>query len=480
MRSSGMGGSWPSSERRKPTGVRRRFFAHSISVARSASGRNLKGTGREEAIGLSTSAFEGRISPTRPGAKKWSCASAAAWKVRAGTPATPRRASRSRISFAALSVKVTARISWGLKAPVATWLAMRRVMVVVLPDPAPARMQTGPRVVPTARRCSGLRPAKITGRAYGSHRTAPSPPGTRGHEEIRLTLRAHPQEALMLRSLSALCAALLLALAAAGCGGDDNGGGEGSGDTGAQTGAGGGEPIKVGFLYIGPPGDAGWTFQHDEARKFVEEQLPNVETTFLDSVPEANSGPAIDQLVSQGNKLIFATSFGYGDTVIQKAQQYPDVLFEHATGFQRAENVSTYFVKHWEPSFLLGMIAGRMTKTNHLGYVGSFPIPEVIRDINSFTLGAQSVNPDVKVQVVFINTWFDPPKEKQAAKGLIDAGADVLFGIEDSPSVLEEAEANDTYAATWNSDMTRFGPSAFLSAVELDWGKHHVERVKAG
>jgi basic membrane protein A and related proteins len=285
----------------------------------------------------------------------------------------------------------------------------------------------------------------------------------------------------MLRSLSAVFAALLLALfAAAGCGGDDNAGGEGAG-TGAATGGetGGGEPIKVGFLYIGPPGDAGWTFQHDEGRKYVEEQLPNAETTFLDSVPEANSGPAIDQLVSQGNKVIFATSFGYGDTVIQKAKQYPDVLFEHATGFQRADNVSTYFVQHWEPSFLLGMIAGRMTKSNHLGYVGSFPIPEVIRDVNSFTLGAQSVNPDVKVQVVLISTWFDPPKEKQAAKSLIDAGADVLFGIEDSPSVLQEAAANNAYAATWNSDMSRFGPTAFLSAVELDWGKHYVDRVNA-
>jgi basic membrane protein A len=283
----------------------------------------------------------------------------------------------------------------------------------------------------------------------------------------------------MLRSFSAVFAALVLALfAAAGCGGSDNAGGGGTG-TSATSGTSGGEPIKVGFLYIGPPGDAGWTFQHDQARKYVEEQLPNAQTTFLDSVPEANSGPAIDQLVAAGNKVIFATSFGYGDTVIQKAQQYPDVRFEHATGFQRADNVSTYFVQHWEPSFLLGMIAGRMTKTNHLGYVGSFPIPEVIRDINSFTLGAQSVNPDVKVQVVLIATWFDPPKEKQAAKSLIDAGADVLFGIEDSPSVLEEAAANNVYAATWNSDMSRFGPSAFLSAVELDWGKHYVDRVKA-
>jgi basic membrane protein A and related proteins len=273
----------------------------------------------------------------------------------------------------------------------------------------------------------------------------------------------------MLRSLSAVSAALLVALVAASCGGDD-------GDAGGD----GGEAFKVGFMYIGPPGDAGWTFQHDEARKFVESELGDeVETTFLDSVPEANSAPAIDQLISQGNEMIFATSFGYGDTVIQKAQANPEVVFEHATGFQRADNVSTYFVQHWEPSYLLGIIAGRMTKSNRLGYVGSFPIPEVIRDVNSFTLGAQSVNPDVRVNMVFINTWFDPPKEKQAAKGLIDAGADVLFGIEDSPSVLQEAAANGVHAATWNSDMSRFGPDAFLSAVVLNWGEHYVERVRA-
>lgn len=286
----------------------------------------------------------------------------------------------------------------------------------------------------------------------------------------------------MPRSLAALFSALLLALSLAACGGDDDEGGDAAGGgTAADTGGGdgGGEPIKVGFMYIGPPGDAGWTFSHDEARKYVEENVDGVETTFLDSVPEANSGPAIDQLVAQGNKVIFATSFGYGDTVIQKAQQYPDVVFEHATGFQRAENVSTYFVQHWEPSYLLGMMAGRTTKSNTLGYVGTFPIPEVIRDANAFTMGARSVNPDAKVKIVFISTWFDPPKEKQAAKSLLDSGADVLFGISDSPSVLEEAEANGALAATWNSDMNRFGPKAYLSSVVLNWGDHYVERVEA-
>jgi basic membrane protein A len=283
------------------------------------------------------------------------------------------------------------------------------------------------------------------------------------------------------RSLVTLLAALLLTLGVVACGGDDDSdaAGEGAG-TGATEAESGGEPIKVGFIYIGPPGDHGWTFQHDEGRKYLEENVDGVETIAIDSVPEANAGPAIDQLVAQGAQMIFATSFGYGDTVLQKAQQYPDVLFEHATGLERAENVSTYFVNHWQPSYLLGVIAAHMTKSNRLGYVASFPIPEIVRDVNAYTLGAQSVNPDVTVDVVFINTWFDPPTEKQAARGLIDAGADVLFGISDSPSVLEEAaEHEGVYASTWNSDMTRFGPDAFLSAIVLNWGPYYAERVQA-
>jgi basic membrane lipoprotein Med (substrate-binding protein (PBP1-ABC) superfamily) len=266
----------------------------------------------------------------------------------------------------------------------------------------------------------------------------------------------------------------------AACGGDDE---EGAAPAPAEPTpaepAPSGEPFKVGFIYIGPPGDAGWTFQHDEARKFVQDTVPNVETSFLDSVPEANAGPGIDQLISEGNKLIFATSFGYGDVVIQKAQENPDVLFEHATGFQLSDNVSTYFVQHWEPSFLLGVIAGRMTQANRLGYVGSFPIPEVIRDVNSFTLGAQSVNPDITTQMLFINTWFDPPTEQQAARSLIDAGADILFGIEDSPAILQEAVEHDgVLAATWNSDMSRFGPEAYLSSVVLNWGPRYALRTQ--
>jgi basic membrane protein A len=279
----------------------------------------------------------------------------------------------------------------------------------------------------------------------------------------------------MKRSLVALLFALALVLAAAACGG-------GSSDQGASGSGGSGgskKTFKVGFLYIGPPGDAGWTYTHDQGRKYIEQKLPNVKTTALDSVPESNALPAINQLIAQGNKLIFATSFGYGDAVLQAAKQHPDVKFEHATGFQRAPNVSTYYVNHWQVSYLQGMIAGLMTKTNVLGYVGSFPIPEVIRDVNAYTLGARSVNPQVTVKTVLISAWFDPPKEKQAAKSLIDAGADMLFGIEDSPSVLEEAAAEGKHASTWNSNMNKFGPKAFLSANELDWGPHYVQRVKA-
>lgn len=237
--------------------------------------------------------------------------------------------------------------------------------------------------------------------------------------------------------------------------------------------------LKVGFVYVGPVGDAGWSFQHDQARKYLDRVVPNVETVKLESVPEANSGPAIDQLIAQGAKVIIATSFGYGPAVIQKAKAHPDVKFLHATGFQRAPNVSTFYVNHWQPSFLQGVIAGKLTKSNILGYVGSFPISEVVRDVNAYALGARSVNPKVKVKVVLINTWFDPPKEKQAARALIDAGADVLFGIEDSPSVLQEASTHrGVLASTWNSDMKRFGPNAFLSANVLNWGPFYVSQIR--
>jgi len=240
------------------------------------------------------------------------------------------------------------------------------------------------------------------------------------------------------------------------------------------------QTFKVGFIYVDPVGTTGWSYQMDVGRKYMQAHVPGVETTFLESVAEANVGAAIDQLVAQGVQMIFATSFGYGPGVVQKAKQYPNVLFEHATGYMRAENVSTYYTQHWQAAYLNGVIAGKMTHSNVLGYVASFPITEIIRDVNAYALGAQSVNPKAKVKVVITSTWYDPPKEKQAARSLIDAGADVLFGIEDSPAVLQEAAAHKgVFASTWNSNMVKFGPKAFLSAVVVNWGKYDTMRVKA-
>ncbi|HEX2110772.1 MAG TPA: BMP family ABC transporter substrate-binding protein [Gaiellaceae bacterium] len=269
---------------------------------------------------------------------------------------------------------------------------------------------------------------------------------------------------LSLPTLGALLAA---------CGGDE----EEAGETDRED-AGAERRMKVGFVYLGPPGDAGWTFQHDEGRKYLEEKLPNIETTAIENVPEANAGPALDQLIAQGNEVIFATSFGYGDAVLQRATQHPDVIFEHCSGYKRAENVATYYGVHWGAMYLIGLVAGRMTRSNRLGFVGSFPIPDVVVDANAFTLGARSVNPNATTRAVLINTWYDPPKETQAARSLIDAGADVLSGVEDSPAILEEAAKHENvYSATWNSDMSRFGPDAFLTAVVWNWGPYYVEQV---
>jgi basic membrane protein A and related proteins len=247
--------------------------------------------------------------------------------------------------------------------------------------------------------------------------------------------------------------------------------------------AGSGAPkktFKVGFIYVDPVGTTGWTYQMDLGRKYLEQHVPGVQTNFLENVAEANVGAAIDQLVGQGDQMTFATSFGYGPGVVKKAKQYPKVIFEHATGYMRAKNVGTYYTQHWQASYLNGMIAGKMTKSNILGYVGSFPIAEVIRDVNAYTLGAQSVNPKAKVKVVMTSTWYDPPKEKQAARALIDAGADAIFGIEDSPAILQEAATHQgVYASTWNSNMVSFGPKAFLSADVLNWGQFDAAQVKA-
>ena len=238
-------------------------------------------------------------------------------------------------------------------------------------------------------------------------------------------------------------------------------------------------PLKVGFVYVGPVGDAGWSFAHDNGRKHIEATFGDrIRTTFVEKVPEGpDAERVIRDLVAQGNTLIFATSFGFGDAMAKVAKDHPDVKFEHATGFRTAENLRVYEGRFYEDAYMAGVIAGRMTKSNVLGYVGSFPIPEVLRNLNAYTLGAQSVNPQVTTRVVWVNTWFDPPKESEAAQSLINAGADVLLQNTDSTAVLQTAEKNGKYAFGWDSDMSAFAPKAHLASCVLTWGPYYEKAV---
>ena len=234
-------------------------------------------------------------------------------------------------------------------------------------------------------------------------------------------------------------------------------------------------PLKAAFVYVGPVGDAGYTYAHDLGRKEAVAKLGDkVATTFVESVKEGpDSERVIRELATSGNKVIFATSFGFGDSMAKVAKDFPDVYFEHATGFKTSENMRVYEPRIHEVAYLAGIVAGRMTKTNTLGFVGSFPIPEVLRNINAFTLGAQSVNPKVKTKVVWVGSWFDPPKETEAAKTLINGKADVLLQNTDSTAVLQEAERSGKYAFGWDSDMSAFAPKAHLGSCMLLWGVYY-------
>jgi len=224
-------------------------------------------------------------------------------------------------------------------------------------------------------------------------------------------------------------------------------------------------PLKIAFAYVGPVGDGGWTYAHDNGRKAVEKEFGDkVVTSFTESVPEGpDAERVLRDMVGQGNKLIFGTTFGYMDYMLKVAADSKDVKFEHATGYKSAENMRAYDSRTYEGAYMAGVIAGGMTKTNTLGVVGSVPIPEVVRNINSFTLGAQSVNPKVRTKVVWVNKWFDPPKETEAAQSLMNGGADVLMQNTDSSAVLQTAEKAGKYAFGWDSDMTAYGPKAHLA-----------------
>ena len=238
---------------------------------------------------------------------------------------------------------------------------------------------------------------------------------------------------------------------------------------------------KVGFVYVGPIGDHGWTYQHHQGLKALEKEFGDkVKTTFVENVSEGpDAARVIQQLARGGNDIIFTTSFGFMNPTLKVAEQFPKVNFEHATGFKRAKNVSTYSARFYEGRHVIGLIAGKMTKTNTIGYIASFPIPEVVRGINAAYLAARSVNPEVKFKVVWVSTWFDPGKEADAANALIDQGADVLMQHTDSPAAMQIAEKKGIYAFGQASDMSKFGPNAQLTAITNNWAPYYVARVKA-
>lgn len=241
------------------------------------------------------------------------------------------------------------------------------------------------------------------------------------------------------------------------------------------------DPLKVAFVYVGPVDQAGWTYSHDQGRKYLEEKLGNkVKTTYVESVAEgADAERVITMLAKDGNKLIFTTSFGYMNPTLKVAKKFPDVKFEHASGYKRAKNVSTYFNRVYQGRYLTGILAGMMTESNLLGYVASFPIPEVVRGINAFTLGARSVNPKAEVKVVWVSSWYDPGKESDAAKTMIDMGVDVITQHTDSGGPISAAEKQDVLAIGYHSDMSVYGKKAHLTATEHNWGPHYVAKTLA-
>jgi simple sugar transport system substrate-binding protein len=285
----------------------------------------------------------------------------------------------------------------------------------------------------------------------------------------------------MLARLTALAAFTAATLAAAACSKRDPApaatGSQGSATAAAPTPAG---KLKVAFAYVGPVGDAGWTFAHDKARKAVEAAFPDrITTSFVENVPEAaDAERVIRDMVGQGAGLVFGTTFGYMEPMLKVAGDAKTVKFEHATGYKTAANLRTYDARTYEGAYMVGVIAGGMTKTNVLGVVASVPIPEVIRNIDAFTLGAQSVNPAATTRVVWVNKWFDPPKEGEGAQALLDGGADVLMQNTDSSAVLQTAEKAGKLGFGWDSDMHAFGPNAHLASAVVDWSPYYKKAVK--
>ncbi len=250
---------------------------------------------------------------------------------------------------------------------------------------------------------------------------------------------------------------------------------------GVSIGSANADPKKVGFIYIGPPGDHGWTYMHDVGRQYMESQLGDaVTSTYIENVPEnADAVRAIRKLAASGHDLIFTTSFNYMDQTLEVANEFPDVKFEHATGYKRAPNVSTYSARFYEGRTISGHIAGHLTKTNTIGYIASFPIPEVVRGINAFYLAASKVNPDIKIKIIWAFTWYDPGKEADAANTLINQGADILVQHTDTYAPCQAAEKAGILAFGQASNQEEFCPNAHLTAIEDIWGPYYAQRAKA-
>jgi basic membrane protein A len=241
------------------------------------------------------------------------------------------------------------------------------------------------------------------------------------------------------------------------------------------------EPLKVGFVYVSPIGQAGWTYQHDQARLALERTLgAGVRTSFVEGVPEgADAERVMRDLASQGHQLIFATSFGYLEPALRVAADFPQVKFEHAGGYKTAPNLNTYNARFYEGRWLAGWLAGRASQRGVAGYVAGFPVPEVVQGINAFTQGMRAANPKAVVRVLWLNTWFDPPKEREAALSLVYGGADVLTNHSGSPAVPQTAEEKGVKLIGYQSDMGRYAPKAQLAAVTADWSAYYVRQARA-
>jgi basic membrane protein A len=240
------------------------------------------------------------------------------------------------------------------------------------------------------------------------------------------------------------------------------------------------EPLKVGFLYLGPVGDFGWTYQHDIARKAAVEKFGDkIKTTYVENVAEGpDSEKVLNDLANSGHQLIFATSFGYMNYVLNSAKRHPKVFFEHATGYKRAANVATYNIRFYQARYVQGVIAGKLSKAGLAGYVASVPVPEVVQGLNAFLLGMQSVNPKARLKFILINSWYDPPKEGDAAKALIDQGCDIITQHTDSPAPLQAAASRGIKAFGQSTDMSKFAPTTELTASTDVWAPYYIKRIE--